>query len=154
MRQPRIGVFVVSYHASSTIADVLRRIKPETWNRITEVFIFDDASADDTCLVAAGHKLRHNLSKVRIFHNQVNLGYGGNQKRGYGYARQQGFDIVVLLHGDGQYAPEVMDDLLDPLVRGEADAVFGSRMMAPGSARAGGMPFYKFAGNKILTAIQ
>src|SRR5262249_27528142 len=77
---PRIGVFVVSYHASSTIAEVLRRIKPQTWNRITEVFIFDDASADDTCLVATSHKLSHNLGKVRVFHNQVNLGYGGNQK--------------------------------------------------------------------------
>jgi glycosyltransferase involved in cell wall biosynthesis len=152
--KPRIGVFVVSYHASSTIADVLRRIKPETWNCITEVFIFDDASADDTCQVATSHKLRHNLSKVRVFHNQVNLGYGGNQKRGYRYARQQGFDIVVLLHGDGQYAPEAMDDLLDPLVNGEADAVFGSRMMIPGGARAGGMPLYKYAGNKILTGIQ
>jgi glycosyltransferase involved in cell wall biosynthesis len=91
---------------------------------------------------------------VRVFHNQVNLGYGGNQKRGYRYAQERGFDVVVLLHGDGQYAPEVMDQLLEPLLRGEADAVLGSRMMHPGSARAGGMPLYKFAGNKILTFLQ
>src|SRR5262245_1274546 len=94
--RPRVGVFVVTFNASSTIADVLRRIKPSTWRRIDEVFIFDDASADDTCLVAARHRRQMGLDKVRVFHNQVNLGYGGNQKRGYRYAIERGFDIVVL----------------------------------------------------------
>jgi 2-polyprenyl-3-methyl-5-hydroxy-6-metoxy-1,4-benzoquinol methylase len=61
---------------------------------------------------------------------------------------------VALVHGDGQYAPECLPDLVRPLARGEADAVFGSRMMAPGAARAGGMPLYKFVGNKILTRFE
>ena len=60
-----------------------------------------------------------------------NLGYGGNQKSGYRWAIDHGLDIVVLLHGDGQYAPEVIEDLVAPLVDGRADAVFGSRMMTP-----------------------
>ena len=92
--------------------------------------------------------------KIRIFANALNLGYGGNQKRGYVYAIQRGFDIVVLLHGDGQYAPECLDDLIDPLERGEAEAVFGSRMLQSGAARHGGMPFYKYLGNRILTWFQ
>jgi 2-polyprenyl-3-methyl-5-hydroxy-6-metoxy-1,4-benzoquinol methylase len=61
---------------------------------------------------------------------------------------------VVLLHGDGQYAPESIPDLLRPLVEGQADAVFGSRMLSRGAARKGGMPLYKFVGNKILTRLQ
>jgi hypothetical protein len=60
-------------------------------------------------------------------------------------------DIVVLLHGDGQYAPEIMQDLLDPLETGQADMVMGSRMMVPGAARKGNMPLYKYLGNKVLT---
>ncbi|HEX5270078.1 MAG TPA: bifunctional glycosyltransferase/class I SAM-dependent methyltransferase [Gemmataceae bacterium] len=151
---PTIGVFVVAYNASTTIAQVLSRIKPETWRRITEVFVFDDSSGDDTCSVAARYCEDHRLDKVRVFRNQVNLGYGGNQKRGYRYALERGFDVVVLLHGDGQYAPEVMDDLIDPIARGEADAVLGSRMLAPGAALRGGMPLYKFVGNKVLTFVQ
>ena len=60
----------------------------------------------------------------------------------------------MLLHGDGQYAPEVIEDLVAPLAEGNADAVFGSRMLTKGAARAGGMPLYKFVGNRILTAVQ
>ncbi len=151
----KIGVFVVAYNAESSIAKVLMRIPEKTWDRLSEVFIFDDCSADTTA--AASHKLKEQhprRDKIRVFRNIVNLGYGGNQKRGYLYAIQNGFDIVVLLHGDGQYAPEVLDQLVDPLVKGEAEAVFGSRMLIPGDARKGGMPLYKYAGNKILTKFQ
>ena len=86
--------------------------------------------------------------------NPVNLGYGGNQKIGFFYAIKNEFDYVALVHGDGQYAPECLPELVGPLASGEADAVFGSRMMTRGSARKGGMPLYKFVGNKILTAFQ
>ena len=69
-----------------------------------------------------------------------NLGYGGNQKAGYRYFMEKGFDAVVLLHGDGQYAPEVLHHLYGPIVAGKADAVFGSRMMPDyGGPLRGGM---------------
>ncbi len=80
--------------------------------------------------------------------------YGGNQRAGYQHAIKRELDVVVLLHGDGQYAPEVMGDLLAPIEAGKADVVMGSRMMVPGAARAGGMPLYKNVGNRILTTIQ
>ena len=83
-----------------------------------------------------------------------NLGYGGNQKAGYRWAIEQDLDIVVLLHGDGQYAPESLPDLVDPLARGEYDAVLGSRMLVPGAARRGGMPLYKYVGNRILSKME
>ncbi len=151
---PKIGVLVVAYNATTSISSVLSRIKPRTWDRISEVFVFDDSSVDDTSQVAIQYKTDNNLDKVRVFRNQVNLGYGGNQKRGYRYAIENGFDIVILLHGDGQYAPEMLDDMIDPIANGKADAVFGSRMLLKGHALKGGMPLYKFIGNKILTGVQ
>ena len=86
--------------------------------------------------------------------NPKNQGYGGNQKIGYHYAITHGFDFVALVHGDGQYAPEALPELLKPLRQGSAEAVFGSRMLNRGAARQGGMPLYKFLGNKILTGFQ
>jgi glycosyltransferase involved in cell wall biosynthesis len=59
-----------------------------------------------------------------------------------------------LLHGDGQYAPEYLPQMVEPIVSGRADIVFGSRMITQGGARQGGMPLYKFVGNKILTTLQ
>ena len=61
---------------------------------------------------------------------------------------------MVLLHADGQYAPELLPEIVAPLERGDCDAVFGSRMLIPGAARKGGMPFYKYVGNRILTRFE
>ena len=78
----------------------------------------------------------------------------GTRRPATGWAIEQGFDIVVLLHADGQYAPEFLPEIITPLERDECDAVFGSRMMIPGEARRGGMPLYKYVGNGILTRMQ
>lgn len=150
----RIAIFIVTYNAVSTLRQVLDRIPPAVWEKVEEVFVFDDSSQDDTYLVGMGYKALHGKTKLSVFKNEKNLGYGGNQIRGYKYAIDQGYDIVALLHGDGQYAPEALPELLEPLERGEADAVFGSRMMTKGGALKGGMPLYKYVGNKILTAVE
>ena len=149
--QPRIMVHIVAYNAASTLSKVLDRIPNDLRAKLTEVCVFDDASKDATYLVGEGYRSTRDMPNLRVFRNPNNLGYGGNQKVGYRYAIDNGFDFVVLLHGDGQYAPERMADLLDPLIAGEADAVFGSRMMDPGAARRGGMPLYKYVGNRILS---
>ncbi len=150
----RIGILVVAYNAQSTLRSVLRRIPQDIWDKIEEVFVFDDASQDRTFETGQACKDEPFGSKLHVFRNSVNLMYGGNQRKGYQYAIERGFDIVVLLHGDGQYAPEVMQDLLAPLERGDAEMVMGSRMMVPGAARRGRMPMYKFFGNKILTGVE
>lgn len=150
----KIAIFIVAYNAVATLARVLDRIPAEVKKRVAEIFIFDDASQDDTSLVAEGWKKVSGFEKLTIFRNAVNQGYGGNQKLGYEYAAKKGYDIVVLLHGDGQYAPEVMPELLKPLLEDKADAVFGSRMLVPGGARKGGMPLYKYVGNRILTKFE
>src|SRR5262249_45830325 len=91
---------------------------------------------------------------ITVVRHPENLGYGGNQQAGYRWAIDQGFDIVVLLHADRQYAPEFLPEIVKPLVRGEAVAASGSRMMPPGGARGGGMPLYKVVGNTVLTTMQ
>ena len=149
----RVLVFIVAYNAEKTISEVVRRIPADlaaTYD--LEVLIIDDASRDATFVES------HSVSKagylpfpVRVLFNPVNQGYGGNQKLGYHYAIEKGFDFVALLHGDGQYAPECLPRLLEPLERGEADAVMGSRMLAGDGALKGGMPLYKYIGNRVLT---
>ena len=152
MRRVRIGILVVAYNAESTLRGVLHRIPENIKSKIDEIFVFDDASQDNTHEVGQS-LLEHEPfgGKLRVFKNSVNLMYGGNQRKGYKYAIEQGLDIVVLLHGDGQYAPEVMQDLLTPLENGDAEMVMGSRMMVKGAALKGNMPLYKYVGNKVLT---
>ena len=151
----RIGIFIVAYNALTTLSKVLRRITPEVWKNVEEVAVFDDASQDATYELAVGIQTMTQIPKLRVLKQPKNLGYGGNQKSGYKYFIEQGFDIVVLLHGDGQYAPELLSHMYAPLVRGEADAVFGSRMMKDfGGPLKGGMPFYKYVGNRMLTMFE
>ena len=149
----RIGIHVVAYNAASTLAAVLDRIPREFASQICDVLVFDDHSDDSTYLVGLGYQQTSDLP-LRVFQNATNLGYGGNQKAGYRWAIDNGLDVIVLLHGDGQYAPEMLPDMVAALNDHNADAVFGSRMMLDGAARRGGMPLYKFVGNKILTRIQ
>jgi 2-polyprenyl-3-methyl-5-hydroxy-6-metoxy-1,4-benzoquinol methylase len=151
----RIGIFIVTYNAVTSLAKVLKRIPAPVWNNVEEVVIFDDASQDATYELAIGLKALAGDNKLQVLKHTKNLGYGGNQKAGYRYFIEKGFDIAVLLHGDGQYAPEVLASLYHPLVQGEADAVFGSRMMRDyGGPLKGGMPLYKYAGNRILTMFE
>src|SRR6266508_3838502 len=154
--KPRLLIFIVAYNAEKTIAQVLGRIPhllAEEYE--VEVLVLDDSSQDRTFEESRG--VRRGVALPFVLHvlfNPVNQGYGGNQKIGYHFAIEQGFDYVALLHGDGQYAPECLPDLVRPLRDGEADAVFGSRMFDPTGALRGGMPFYKFVGNRILSWFQ
>ena len=146
----RIGVVVVAYNAASTLAAVLDRLPQSFRARSPEVIVCDDASSDCTFTVGTEYQKTSDLA-LTVIRRPQNLGYGGNQKAAYRWAIERGLDIVVLLHGDGQYAPEVIEDLISPFETSHCDAVFGSRMMDPGSARLGGMPLYKYAGNRILS---
>jgi SAM-dependent methyltransferase len=153
-RQPRVLIFIVAYNAQTTIRSVLQRIPFGELPWETEVLIIDDQSADRTFETALRHREALGGVRVTVLANPLNQGYGGNQKLGYEYAVEHGFDVVALLHGDGQYAPEKLPDLVRPVAEGKADACFGSRMREGGAALKGGMPLYKFVGNRILTAFQ
>ena len=150
----KIGIVVVAYNAASTLAQVLDRVPKDFRARITRVYVCDDASEDSTYLVGLGYQQLATDLPLSIIRHEDNLGYGGNQKAGYRLAIEHGLDIVVLLHADGQYAPECLPEIVAPLERGECDVVMGSRMMVKGAARKGGMPLYKYLGNKLLTRFE
>lgn len=155
MSAKRIGIIIVAFNAASTLAKVLDRIPRDFLPRISEILICDNASEDQTYLVGLGYKQAVGKDlPLNVIRNAANLGYGGNQKVGYSWAIEHGLDVVVLLHADGQYAPELLPEMVAPLERGDADAVFGSRMMTRGGARRGGMPLYKVVGNKVLTTVE
>jgi len=149
----RIGVLVVAYNAASTLATVLDRIPQAIRKEIAEVIVSDDHSDDSTYSVGLAYQQMSEFP-ITLIRQPVNLGYGGNQKVGYELAIEHGLDIVVMLHGDGQYAPESLPDILGPLLADEADAVFGSRIMLKGEALRGGMPLYKYAGNRVLSRFE
>jgi glycosyltransferase involved in cell wall biosynthesis len=153
--RPRLVIFVIAYYAESTLEWVLDRIPASIFDEFDcEVLVVDDASLDATFAIGSEYKQTHPDVKMTVLRNEHNQGYGGNQKVGYSYAIAHGFDFVALVHGDGQYAPEELPRLMAPLVRGEVDAVFGSRMLERGNALRGGMPLYKWLGNRVLTTLQ
>src|ERR1043166_3469392 len=142
----RILIFVVAYNAETTIEKVLARIPTRLHSENVEVLIIDDSSRDNTFVRGLHCQKKLPDFKITVLRTPSNQGYGGNQKLGYQYAIDNNFDIVALVHGDGQYAPEKLPDLLAPLIGGEADAVFGSRMLEKRDALRGGMPMYKWIG--------
>jgi glycosyltransferase involved in cell wall biosynthesis len=109
---------------------------------------------DRTFVIGRTWQAAHFEHRVTVLRNEYNQGYGGNQKVGCRYAIKEGFDYVAMVHGDGQYAPEELPRLLEPLVKGEAEVVLGSRMLEAGRARKGRMPLYKWLGNRVLTTMQ
>ncbi len=154
--KPGVLVFIVAYNAEKTIREVVLRIPAALLDTYeVDVLIIDDSSRDAT--FEKGRAIAGDPGlpfPIEVLFNPKNQGYGGNQKLGYHYALQRNYDFVALIHGDGQYAPECLPELLEPLRKGEAGAVFGSRMMTPSGARKGGMPLYKLAGNRILTWLE
>ena len=149
----KIGVLIVAYNAEDTLARVLDRIPQDFAQQIDSILVCDDASTDNTHEVGLEYKSGSKLP-LTIVRHEINLGYGGNQKTGYQWALEKNLDAVILLHGDGQYAPEYLPQMVEPIISGRADVVFGSRMITQGGARKGGMPLYKYVGNKILTYLQ
>ena len=149
----KIGILVVAYNAESTIESTLNRIPQEFVPEVFSILISDDKSKDLTS-VRASNFARISKLPIQVISQPINLGYGGNQKFGYSWAINHEWDIVVLLHADGQYAPEFISQIVAPLLENKADAVFGSRMLNKRNALKGGMPKYKWIGNQILTFIQ
>ncbi len=141
---PKVVVVMPARNAARTLHATFSAIPTDVVN---EVILVDDKSTDNTV------ELARDLPLHVIWHPH-NVGYGGNQKTCYLEALQRNADVVVMLHPDGQYEPELIPDLIAPIVDGRADLVLGSRLAEPGMARAGGMPRYKLIANRALTAIE
>ena len=138
----RVLIFIPAYHAETTIASVLRRIPASLADSYeVDVLIIDDSSRDLT--FAKSHEAARQAGipfDVRVLFNPVNQGYGGNQKIGYRYAIERGYDYVALLHGDGQYAPECLPDLLVAFSQGDPGRVRLDRRLPALSSSRGHRP--------------
>lgn len=145
----RLGIFVISYNAEHFITHTLDRIPDDVWDQVEVVYVIDDCSTDDTTRRVVSYRKHH--KKIVVFRNRTNRRYGGNQKFGCQYAIDRKLDAVAMLHGDGQYTPEMLPQMFQPIVDGNADIVIGSRMLNRKDALKGGMPRYKYVANIFLT---
>ena len=151
----RVLIFILTYLAEDHVRSVFERIPDEVFDDDdVHVLCIDDASTDRSTGVVERWARERGTRNLTLLRNPVNQGYGGNQKLGYRFAVDRGFDFVILLHGNAQHAPEMLPEFIERWRSSDADVVLGSRMQSPGSARRGGMPLYKRVGNRVLTAIQ
>jgi glycosyltransferase involved in cell wall biosynthesis len=141
--EPKVHVVLPAYNAASTIGFVAETLPISAADR---ALLVDDCSPDETTPVA----LREGFDVIR---HPTNRGYGANQKTCYVRAALDGADIVVMVHADHQYDPGLVGEMARPIAEGRADVVIGSRLLED-KAIAGGMPRWKWIGNRFLTTIE
>lgn len=144
VREKKVIVTMPAYEAAMTLEKTLNDLPPGVAG---EIIVVDDFSSDNTSEVATSLGLT-------VIRHPENRGYGGNQKTCYKAALEAGADIVVMLHPDYQYDPKAVPLLIGPLLSGDADMTFGSRFAGMSDPREGGMPLYRYVGNRITTKFQ
>ncbi len=141
----KVVVVMPAYRAERTLKKTLDDLPLES---IDEILLVDDASPDNTAALA------RQLGIHTIEHSE-NRGYGANQKTCYDAALARGADVVVLLHPDYQYDPKMVTEMVAPIMTGEADFTFGSRFKRSWrDPLKGGMPLYRWVGNRLTTLIE
>ena len=141
--KPKVVVVMPAYNAGRTLRLTYEELPKDT---VSLVILVDDGSTDATLDVARQLGLE-------IFVHNRNYGYGANQKTCYTEALRAGADIVVMVHPDYQYDPRLVPQIVEPIIKGEADVVLGSRLKE-GAALAGGMPWWKYLANRFLTTLE
>lgn len=149
--QKKIFIVIPAYQAAKTIRSVFERLPAQLKEKDYRIVVINDGSTDGTGDIV--RQIASERTDTQLIEHERNKGYAQAQKTGFSYALKEGADIAVLLHADGQYAPELLLQLLEPLEKDEADLVQGSRMLNGGALR-GGMPMYKYIANKSLTALE
>lgn len=140
----KIAVVLPAYNAGYTLERTYAEIPLDI---VDEVILVDDKSTDDTIAVAQKLGIKH------IINHQNNRGYGGNQKSCYDTALSLGADIVIMVHPDYQYTPKLVHAMAQIIAQGVYPVVFGSRILGTGALK-GGMPYYKYVANRLLTTFQ
>lgn len=141
----KILIFIPTRNTAPTLEKTFRLI-PEQIRNTAEFIVVDNASSDNSVEVAE----RLGLKVIR---HESDRGYGGSNKTAFNYAKAIKADIFVVLHSDCQYDPTILDKVLEPMLRGDADAVFGSRILGK-KALQGGMPWWKYISNRFLTWLE
>jgi glycosyltransferase involved in cell wall biosynthesis len=144
-RDKKVVVVMPAYNAAKTLVQTYHEVMAQ--GIVDKVIIVDDASRDDTVAVAK------QLPNTILFSHARNLGYGGNQKSCYRLAMAEGADIIIMVHPDSQYTPKLIPAMASLIAAGLYPCVLGSRILG-GYARRGGMPWWKYAANRFLTAAE
>ena len=150
MNTKTAAIVMPAYNAERTVGPTLARIAASGFAAGT-ILVVDDGSRDATAEAARRAGAEHGLPVDVVQHAQ-NRGYGGAQKTGFRRALDDGFGMVVLVHADGQYAPEELPAMLAPIAEGRADVVVGSRVL--GGALRGGMPPLRWLGNRLISRFE
>lgn len=140
----KVVVVLPAYNAAKTLEITYNEID---FSIVDEVILVDDNSKDETIQEA------HRLGIHHIISHEVNKGYGGNQKTCYNKALELGADIVIMLHPDYQYTPKLIPSMSHLIANDLYQVVLGSRILGKG-ALVGGMPWYKYIANRLLTLFQ
>lgn len=140
-----------AYNAGPHIESVIERIPADVWPHVKGFWILNDGSRDDTLAKAEALAKRH--AAIRVVHFETNRGYGGTVREGLIAARNAGVDFAVDLHSDGQYPPEYILPMVERAQTCGLDILQGSRHAGHGALQ-GGMPLYKYAAGKVLTALE
>jgi glycosyltransferase involved in cell wall biosynthesis len=140
----KVVVVMPAMNAARTLQATVEAIPREL---VDEIVLVDDASSDETL------ELARRLPLHVLWHPH-NAGYGANQKTCYLEALQRDADAIVMLHPDGQYEPELIGRMVEPILEGRADLVLGSRLARPGMALENGMPRWKYVANRALTTVE
>jgi glycosyltransferase involved in cell wall biosynthesis len=140
----KVVVVLPAYRAALTLERTYREIPMDV---VDEVVLVDDKSPDNTVEVARNIGIKH------IVIHEVNRGYGGNQKSCYAKALELGADIVIMVHPDYQYTPQLILPMCSIIANGVYPVVFASRILGNGALK-GGMPLYKYIFNRMLTLFE
>ena len=141
-RGKKIVVVMPAYNAAQTLRQTYDEVREQ--GVVDEIILVDDRSRDDTVAVA------RSLKGMQVHEHEQNTGYGGNQKTCYRLALDAGADIVIMLHPDYQYTPKLIPAMASIVANGLHPCVLGSRILG-GYAQRGGMPFWKYVSNRLLT---
>ncbi len=137
-------VVLPAYNAEKTLKKTVREIPKGV---VEEIILVDDGSHDQTVKIA--QKLN-----LTVFRHRKNRGYGANQKTCYQLALKHRPDIIIMLHPDYQYDPKIIKYFVEFISEGRFDVMLGSRIRSRHEALAGGMPLYKYLGNRFLTIVE
>ena len=144
MAPPKVVVVMPAYNAGRTLRLTNEELPKDSVNL---VILVDDGSTDATLEIARDLGLE-------VFVHDRNYGYGANQKTCYTEALRAGAGVVVMVHPDYQYDPTLLPQIVEPIVRGTADVVLGSRLTGGRSAIQQGMPWWKYVANRFLTWVE
>ncbi len=141
-RDKRVAVVMPAYNAAKTLRQTYLEVREQ--GLVDKIILVDDRSRDDTVAIA------RSLDGVQVHVHDVNKGYGGNQKSCYRLALEVGADIVIMIHPDYQYTPKLIPAMVSIVGNDLHPCVLGSRILG-GYALKGGMPFWKYVSNRLLT---